>query len=122
MRQTVKARHRLCVPGHKRWDPFDPELQEEGPDGLILRVSKDAASGYVNVVKVRGKWHAKVAASNKAGDQRTLPGEGCDDPRDAAIRLARFLASGEELPDKQKRQPRGNGKVTSAPSHSPCFL
>ena len=113
----------LAMPGHKRWDPFDPAQQEEGPDGLILRVSKDSASGYVNIVNVRGMWHAKVAASNVAGDQRTLPGPGCADPRDAAIRLARFLASGavlSELPPKQERAARGKGKVMSL-SHLTFF-
>ena len=101
------------MPGYKTWDADDRETREEGPDGLILRLSKDSSTGYLNVVKVREKYHAKVkgVGSSVFAPQRTLPGGGCATARDAAIRLARYYEDPELLPPKAERRPRGQGKV-----------
>ena len=93
--------------GHVRWDPAQ---QEEGPDGLHLRLSDANPTGYLNVKKIGNKYYVKIAQTC-GRPQRTLPGGGLDTAREAAIRYAQFLAGGERLPPSKKVRPRGEGLV-----------
>ena len=104
-------RRRACTTDEECMD------EEEGPDGLNLRRSARSSTGYLNVVKVRDGFHAKVVVDKWPAPQRTLPGEACATPREAAIRLARYWAAPYTLPAKPERRPRGKGKVC-APSPS----
>ena len=95
--------------------PDEEVMEEDGPDGLKLRVSSTSATGYHRVVKQRDVYHAKVVIDPWPAPQRTLPGGGCKTARDAAIRLARYEAAGIPLPPKQERRSRGDGKVRTLP-------
>ena len=92
---------------------------EPSPEGLELVQSTASASGYLGIIKVHGKFHAKVAVDPWPAPQRTLPGKGCATAIEAAIRLAQYKAAPYPLPDKQERRPRGKGKVCRA---LPCML
>ena len=85
---------------------------EQGPDGLQLQLS-DASkgTGYLSIKKVRGLFYAKVTVEPWPAPQRTLPGEGFDEARDAAIHRARYLAAPYPLPAKREQRPRFQGKV-----------
>ena len=50
--------------GHHRWSWSDPEQQEDGPDGLTLKLSPASATGYFNVVKIGKKYYAKISQTS----------------------------------------------------------
>ena len=78
--------------GHHRWDMYNPEEREEGPDGLFLKLSKANPTGYLNVKRIGNKYYVKIAQTYPK-PQRTLPGPSFATAREAAIRYAFFWAA-----------------------------
>ena len=84
---------------------------EAGPDGLELQTSKNSATGYESIKKIRKLYYAKVTVEPWPAPQRTLPGKGFKTAREAAIHRARYLAAPYPLPPKREQRPRFKGKV-----------
>ena len=81
-------------------------------DDLDLEVNPGTKIGYKNVIKVKGKYQARIY-DEKEKRQRSLPGT-FNTPEEAAKYRAVFKKNNFVLAPAKPRQPRGSGAVLKA--------
>ena len=95
-----------------RCDRLRATLAERDCDDLDLEVNPSTEIGYKNVIKVKGKYQARIY-DEKEKRQRSLPGT-FNTPEEAAKYRAVFKKNGFVLAPAKPRQPRGSGAVLKA--------
>ena len=99
-----------------RCDRLRATISERDDADLDLEMKPGSETGYKNVIKVKGKYQARLY-DEKEKRQRSLPGT-FNTPEEAAKYRAVFKKNGFVLAPAKPRQPRGSKGVLPKPDGS----